>query len=244
HVTPACKSGGTRHPSAAVLDLDADIRALAQHANDRVPAAGMTVNVRECLLNDSKDSNFGVSRKSAKFLVHLEIRLNAAALGEASRVPVQGGVESTFIEQRRVHEVRDRSQLADDFVGNIRRRPQEIARSLARFRNQAPDATEHHLDRGHALDSSLVEIACDAPLFGVASVEQLLRKTSQFVLALRAIGNVFGGAKHAQRFSHAAVRWPRSRVQDADTSVVQFRAHYRLDRITWHRGGRSFASEL
>src|SRR6202030_2160215 len=144
----------------------------------------MTVNVRERLLHDSKDSNFGVSREPAELLVHLEIRLNAAALGEASRVPVQGGVESTFIEQRRVHQVRDRSQLADDFVGYIRRRPQEIARSLARFRNQTPDATEHHLDRCHALDSSLVQIARDAPLLRVASVEQLLRKTSQFALTL------------------------------------------------------------
>ncbi len=99
-------------PAALVRDLEPDGLGLEHQPHPCARAHGMPMDVGQALLDDAEQRGLGLGRQAADVGGHVELDLDAAALGEALDVAAERARQAHLVQQRRVEQVRERAQLA------------------------------------------------------------------------------------------------------------------------------------
>ena len=103
------------------MNLDGDAGWKFLDANLGDATAGMAVNVAETLLDNTKNGGFNIGREARQIVGNIDIDLDTAALREAFDVGEQRGVETGFVEKRRMEQIGDganfREAQLDEFDG-------------------------------------------------------------------------------------------------------------------------------
>src|SRR5580704_18408811 len=109
---------GIKSPSS-IFDFQHDAIGLYLEAHRGPRAGGMTVNIGERLLRDTKQAQFIVGRQPMHRGRKIEPHLDGAALMKAVSQPAQGAEQPQFIEQWWVQQIR----RSPDFRGTLGRQP-------------------------------------------------------------------------------------------------------------------------
>src|SRR3984957_7008484 len=108
-----------RETLAPVAHFQADFAGGASDADAGARAAGMAVHVGERFLHDAEDGGFAFAGEAAEVRRQLDFDRNVAALGKFFDEPAQRRLQTHFVEQRRMQQVRDGAQVighvAQDF---------------------------------------------------------------------------------------------------------------------------------
>jgi hypothetical protein len=95
-----------------VTNFEANFFVGARNTNCSGAAAGVAVNVGEALLHNSKQSDFEVTREPPKIIGQFQVDIDFAPFAEAIDIPLEGGLQTDFVKQRRVQQVRNGADLA------------------------------------------------------------------------------------------------------------------------------------
>ena len=100
---------------------------------------GMAMHVGQRFLHDAEDGGFTFAGQAAQVRGRFQFHRNVAAFGKFFDEPAQRGVQTHFVEQRRMQQVRDGAQVvghvAQDFqaIGSAHFRCAASAWRLRRF---------------------------------------------------------------------------------------------------------------
>src|ERR1700760_4531879 len=79
--------------------------------------AGVTLDVREGLLNDAEHRGLHFFREAAELFRSIECRGDAAALFEPAHKPSQARHDAAFVDHRRMEQIGERANLRDGLIG-------------------------------------------------------------------------------------------------------------------------------
>src|SRR5215470_3068336 len=81
----------------------------------------MPVNVRQTILDQAENRQFHFVSKSSKIVSYVDGHLHPAALLETLYIPSQGNGQTAFVEQRRMQQIRHRTNLLAQLINELLR---------------------------------------------------------------------------------------------------------------------------
>ena len=182
------------HALAVVNNFEGHFFGVHVDANDCGGAIGVAMDVGEAFLHDAEQSDFGFRGKAHQVRGDIHGDADSGAGFKPLRVPMEGGTEAEFIEQRRVQQIGKSADLAGDLVGE--------GLALARNREKSGIIVQfaQHLGEIHGLQreflaGDVVQVAGDAAAFVVLYAHGIGGKAAQgFGLALF-LGSILDGQK-------------------------------------------------
>src|SRR5207253_10579480 len=100
-----CVDYSTWHAAPFVLHFQNQLLRVLAYGDCRCRTSGMSVNVGETFLDDSKQRRFHLLREAAELVGKLKIDSEAASSLNAFGVPTQGGSRARLVQKRRMEEV-------------------------------------------------------------------------------------------------------------------------------------------
>src|ERR1700722_12245992 len=140
------------------------------------------MNVRQALLYHPEGRQFQVSRQPSQVLRQLERNLDVAALAEPVNVPAKGGLQADFLEQWRMQQVGQRSQLRRNLSDDRRvvlESLGQVGTPLLRFRFKR---RQIHAQERQTLSRAVVQIPGDPAPFFVLHPQQSGGKLAQTLI--------------------------------------------------------------
>jgi len=173
---------GIKSPSC-IFDLQHDAIGLYLEAHRGPRAGGMTVNIGERLLRDTKQAQFIVGRQPMHRGRKIEPHLDGAALMKAVSQPAQGAEQSQFIEQRRMQQI----GRSSDFRRALGRQPDAVFEQLAPPIGGAPCVLQQlgqaQFQRSEGLPGGVVQITADSAPFFILQAHQFCGQHVQIMLS-------------------------------------------------------------
>src|SRR5438105_10569601 len=81
------------------------------HPDDGAAAPGVAMNIRETFLHDTKQRSFNIRCQTSNVAEDQQLDLDSATLDETAHEPLQGGQETGFVEEWRVKQIGQGSEL-------------------------------------------------------------------------------------------------------------------------------------
>lgn len=155
---------------AGVDHFEGEVAVLLGKADLGGGAAGMALNVGETLLNDAEESDFERLREAVELGVGEKVGLDAAALGEALGVFLEGGNQAEIIEKRGVEEIGEGADLAGHLLGEGAGFFKGVGGNLIVGRERLADLGEAEIDGEYGLREAIVEFAAEAAALFVLEI--------------------------------------------------------------------------
>src|SRR5882757_4777485 len=131
----------------------------------------MTMNIGKTFLHRSENGRFRLAREPSKIRREVQIHSNLAPLGEPLYVPAKGRSKSSFVQQRRMQQVRNRADLSTQFLyqgGAVLNRTCRLGQAL----NIGSHGGKVHSQRRQHLSHAVVQLASDAPSLVILQLDQ------------------------------------------------------------------------
>jgi len=134
--------------------------------------SGVTVNVGESFLENAEQSDLRVFVKAVGEVIGAEVDVQAAALSETFYVPTSGGVQSEFVEERRMEEVGDGADFGEAAVQEVARVGELLLGNGRRSVGEAAfELIDLDFEAGKILTDAVVEFTSDFAALDVLEFE-------------------------------------------------------------------------
>src|ERR1700722_14815782 len=168
-----------RETLAPVAHFQADFAGGAGDADAGSRAAGGAVHVGERFLHDAEDGGFTFAGEASEVRRQLDFDRNVAALGKFLDEPAQRGLQTHFVEQRRMQQVRDGAQVIGHVAQDFQAVGQHVFGPRSQFGRLGLDHAEVHGQRGEPTAGGVVQVAGDAAALFILQMKDAGRKLAE-----------------------------------------------------------------
>src|SRR5713101_9038149 len=141
----------------------------------------MTMNIGKTFLYRAENSRFRLARKPPKILRKLQIDLDLAPLREALYVPAKCRSKSSFVQQGRMKQVRNRADFSTQLLYQ-RRAVVNRSGNLGEAIDVGSHGGKVHSQRRQHLSHAVVQLASDAPSLIILQLDQARREFAQVLI--------------------------------------------------------------